>query len=578
MCGIVGIVSSKEFPVRRELLGRLKRLEYRGYDSAGFATSEGRVMRGVGELDRFASMVPQGLRAKTAISHTRWATHGGVTELNAHPHHDCEGKLFIVHNGIIENFEELRKGLEKKGHEFETDTDSEVIAHFLEEALKRGSMKNALTSFAKSAKGTFAVLAIRKGEERIYAIKRDSPLALGIMKHGFILGSDIYAFSDGSAKAVFFEDGECAAVDAKGFEFFDMNGKRVKKTVKEFKWERQKAGARKYPHHMIKEIHEQPEAAERLIRSLQGGQAQSVKRLVAMMRKADRVLFVASGTSYFASLLGVYYLNKAGLKAQTLIASEFENFMYCGKDTLVVAISQSGETMDVIDALKFAKAKGAKIASITNVPHSTIQRMSEVSLEIMAGQETCVAATKTFTNQVIALLFLASKFGFRANFEGLPLQIEKTIATNERKIMALAKKLGRRNDIYIIGRGLTYPSAREFAHKLKEIAYVHAEGMMGGELKHGTLALIEKGTPVFSLMPSGDSAIAANTKEVEARGGKAYRISTSRDSDFAIPSENGGVFAILSAVIGQLLAYYIARQRKLPIDKPRNLAKSVTVR
>ncbi len=578
MCGIVGIVSSKEFPVRGELLARLKKLEYRGYDSVGFATSEGLVMRGVGELSKFIVRVPAELEAKAAISHTRWATHGGVTEANAHPHSDCEGKLFIVHNGIIENYEELRKGLEKLGHCFETETDSEVIAHLLEERLKRGGMKSALMSLIREAKGTFAVLALRKGEERIYAAKRDSPLALGIAKGGFILGSDIYAFSDATDKAVFFDDDEIAVVDAKGYEFFDAAGKPVRKKVTRFKWARQEEAGHGHAHYMIKEIHEQPLAAERLIRSLETEQAKKVGKLVGMMRRAKRVVLVAAGTSYFAALLGVYFLNRQNVMAHTLIASEFENYVYVDKSTLVIAVSQSGETMDVVSALKFAKKRGAKIAAIVNVPHSTVQRMSEVSLEMMAGQEVCVAATKTFTNQVIAMLFLASKFGFHANFESLPLQIEKTIAANEGKAKALAKELKGRNDVYIIGRGISYPSAREFAHKLKEIAYVHAEGMMGGELKHGTLALVEKGTPVFSLMPAGDVDIVSNTKEVEARGGRVIRISTATDSDFSIPAENGGVFAILSVVIGQLLAYHIAKERGLPIDKPRNLAKSVTVK
>lgn len=576
MCGIVGIASSREFPIRGELLARLKKLEYRGYDSVGYASSDGRCEKGIGELGKFIEKVKDG-KAKTAIAHTRWATHGGVTELNAHPHSDCRGNLLIVHNGIIENYGEMKGELEKKGHKFRTQTDSEVIAHFLEEKMGKG-MEKAMQELMKEAKGTFAILAIRKGEEKIYAMKRDSPLALGLAKNELILGSDIYAFSDKTNKAIFFDDDEYAVIDAKGYAFFDARGKRVKKEIKSFKWARQDEGKHEHPHYMIKEIHEQPMAAERLIRSLEADQAQKVEKLVKMMKGAERVLFVAAGTSYFASLLGVYFLNRAGMKAQTLIASEFENFMYADRKTLVVAISQSGETMDAVTALKFAKGKGARIASLVNVPHSTIQRMSEVSLEICAGQEVCVAATKTFTNQVVALLFLASKFGFHADFEGLPLQIEKTIASNEEKAKELAKKLKSRNDVYILGRGLSYPSAREFAHKLKEIAYVHAEGMMAGELKHGTLALIEKGTPVFSLIPNGDADMASNTKEVEARGADVILVSSTPDSQFQIPTTNRGIFAILSVIIGQLLAYYIARERGLPIDKPRNLAKSVTVK
>lgn len=578
MCGIVGIASSKEFPIKGELLARLQKLEYRGYDSVGYATSDGRCEKGTGELAGFITKVREG-NARTAIAHTRWATHGGVTDANAHPHSDCGKNLFTVHNGIIENYAEMRAELEKKGHKFASQTDSEVIAHFLEERLKAGEeMKGAMRDFIEKAKGTFAVLALRKGEERIYAMKRDSPLALGLAEGELILGSDIYAFSDRTNRAIFFDDDELAVIDSKGYEFFGRDGRPVKKEIKSFSWARQEEEKHEHPHFMIKEIHEQPMAAERLIRSLGMDQAQKVAKLVELMKAAKRVVFVAAGTSYFATLLSVYFLNKVNVMAHTLIASEFENYMYVDKETLVIAVSQSGETMDVVSALKFARARGAKIASLVNVPHSTVQRMSEVSLEIMAGQEICVAATKTFTNQVVALLFIASKFGFHADFEGLPLQIEKTIAANEGKIKELAKKLKARNDIYILGRGLSYPSAREFAHKLKEISYVHAEGMMAGELKHGTLALIEDGTPVFSLIPEGDADMASNTKEVEARGADVITVSSSPGSHFQIPTTNRGIFAILSVIIGQLLAYYIARERGLPIDKPRHLAKSVTVK
>jgi len=578
MCGIVGFVSPRQFSVKEELLPRLKRLEYRGYDSVGFATSNGIVMKGVGELDSFISRIAD-VNATAAISHTRWATHGGVTDVNAHPHFDDRREVFIVHNGIIENFTELKSELQAKGCRFSTQTDSEVIAHFFADAFRNGvEWKAAAKRFIEKAKGTFAILLLVKGENRIYALKRDSPLALGIVEDGFILASDIYAFSDRTNKAIFFDDDEFAVVSAEGYEFYNAAGKRIKKEVKEFKWSRQEEGKHEHPHYMIKEIHEQPLAAERLIRSLEGEQAGKVARFVELMKNAERVVFTAAGSSYFATLLGVYFLNKQNVMAHTLIASEFENYVYVDNKTLVIAVSQSGETMDVISALKYAKKRGARIASIVNVPHSTVQRMSEVSLEIMAGQEVCVAATKTFTNEVIALLFLASKFGFQVDFESLPLQIEKTIASNEEKAKELARSIYKKNDMYILGRGLSYPSAREFAHKLKEIAYVHAEGMMGGELKHGTLALIEEGTPVFSLIANSDPDMVSNTREVEARGAKVFTVSVSEDADFQVPATNRGVFSILAVIIGQLLAYYIAVQRGLPIDKPRHLAKSVTVK
>jgi len=578
MCGIVGITSSSQFSVKDELLSRLKKLEYRGYDSVGFATSDGTVIKGAGELDGFISRIPD-IKTKTAISHTRWATHGGVTDTNAHPHFDEKREIFIVHNGIIENFSEMKAELQAKGYRFSTQTDSEVIAHFFADAFKDSlDWIAAAKKFLKKAKGTFAILLIKKGEERIYALKRDSPLTLGLAGDMLILASDIYAFSDKTNKAIFFNDDEFAIVHAGGYEFYNAEGNPIKKEIKEFKWSRQEEDKHEHPHYMIKEIHEQPIAAERLIRSLESEQAGKVARFVELIKNAERVVFTAAGTSYFATLLGVYFLNKQNIMAHTLIASEFENYVYVNDKTLVIAVSQSGETMDVVSALKYAKAKGARIASIVNVPYSTVQRMSDVSIEIMAGQEVCVAATKTFTNQVITLLFLASKFGFNVDFGSLPLQIEKTIANNEEKVKELAQAIYKKNDIYILGRGLSYPSAREFAHKLKEIAYVHAEGMMGGELKHGTLALIDEGTPVFSLIADNDIGMINNTKEVEARGAKVYKVSAGDDADFQVPATNRGVFSILAVIIGQLLAYYIAVQRGLPIDKPRHLAKSVTVK
>ncbi|MEM4397462.1 MAG: SIS domain-containing protein, partial [Candidatus Woesearchaeota archaeon] len=268
---------------------------------------------------------------------------------------------------------------------------------------------------------------------------------------------------------------------------------------------------------------------------------------------------------------------KCNINAQAIIASEFEHFVVADKDSLVIAISQSGETMDVIEALKYAKKNNAKIASIVNVPYSTIQRMSEISLNIAAGQEICVAATKSFVNQVTLLLRIAQEFGFKINLENLPEKIEKTLSLKE-EIKKIADSIYDKKDIYILGRGLSYPVAREIALKIKEISYIHAEGMMGGELKHGTIALIEKGTPVISLISNKDYAMLSNTKEVEARGAKTIKITNELEGNLKVETDNDGKFGILSAIIGQLLTYYIALKKGLPIDKPRNLAKSVTVK
>ncbi len=572
MCGIVGIVSKNTFS-SQELLSSLKRLEYRGYDSFGIVTDSGFLEKRIGEID-----INIGASNCTAgISHCRWATHGGVTKENAHPHTDCSNSLFVVHNGIIENYAELKKSLEEKGHVFRSETDTEVIAHYFEEKLKQKGMEMAIADFLREVRGTFAILILQKGADKIYAIKKDSPLVLGIGQGRNFIASDIYAFSDKTQRAVFFEDNEFAAVTPEDFIFYDSDGNEIDKLETKVKWSEEKS-EKKYDHYMIKEIREQPESARRLLASLESAQKSRLENLASMMRKSQKIVFLASGTSYHACLLAVYFLRKAEVDAQAIIASEFKDYASIDQESLVIAVSQSGETMDVIDALKFAREKKAKIASVVNVPFSTIQRMSNLSLQIEAGQEVCVAATKTFVNQVVFFLSLASVLGYKVELSRLPEKIS-SLLSGEEKIIALAKRLKDKKDIYIIGRGLSYPVAREIALKLKEISYIHAEGMMGGELKHGTLALIEQGTPVIALINSNPAMI-SSVKEAEARGANIISITNTPglyEEEINIPAENDAEFSVLAAIVGQLLTYYIAKEKGLPIDKPRNLAKSCTV-
>lgn len=573
MCGIVGIALDRPIACN-DIIGMLKRLEYRGYDSWGIATNSGFTSKAIGEIPAHPDFDSQ---ASVAISHTRWATHGGVTQANAHPHTDCTGSIFIVHNGIIENYEELRQALEHRGHMFNSQTDSEVIAHYFEEKLREGkTFEDAIPDFMSEARGTFAILIIQKGNGKLYAIKRDSPLVLGLLDNGSIVASDIYAFSEKTDKAIWFENDEFAVVDSKGYQFYDADGKAVYKAEQTFELPPEPPIG-KFDHFMIKEIHEIPAVSQRLLLSLKTTQKKELEKLASLIRSMHKVIFVAAGTSYHASLLGVYFLNKAGIEAQTLIASEFKDYTFIDDRTLVIALSQSGETMDVIEALKAAKDKGAKIASLVNVPYSTVQRMSELSLQILAGQEVCVAATKSFVNQVLLLFALAKELGCRIDLDSLPKQLEE-VFESEQKIKTLAAKLKATKDIYIIGRGIAYPVSREVALKLKEISYVHAEGMMGGELKHGTLALIEQGTPVIALIDNGE--ILSNIKEVEARGGNIITIAD-RDNAYSgirLKSDSEPAFALGATIVGQLLTYYIAKEKALPIDKPRNLAKSVTVK
>ncbi|MFP4045905.1 MAG: glutamine--fructose-6-phosphate transaminase (isomerizing) [Candidatus Aenigmatarchaeota archaeon] len=576
MCGITAYRGPKN--CGRILHDSLERLEYRGYDSAGVAVVSNPktvIKKDVGEIDEIDNKLDfSSIDGTAGIGHTRWATHGGVSQRNAHPHSSCDERFVLVHNGILENWKELKEGLEE--HRFTSETDSEVIAHYIEERTAEKNVEKAIQDFLQEAVGSFAVVMLDTEKEKIYALKRGSPLVLGIDEDELFIGSDIYAFSPYTDKTIFFEDDEYAIID-EHYAFKNKDGDPIEKEIRELDWSQKKESKESFEHYMRKEIEEIPKAMQRLGQSLETKQKEKLERLVEMMENYDRIIFTASGTSYHASLLGVYFLHRIGMKAQTLIASEFKNYERVDEDTLVVAISQSGETKDVLDAIDFSRDRGGKIASLVNVPHSTVERKSDVSLNIEAGQEICVAATKTFTNQLYGLLRIAQELGFKSDLENLPAEIERLVERNETKTKKLARKLKDRKDIYVLGRGEVYPVAREIALKLKEISYTHAEGMMGGELKHGTLALIEEGTPVISLIPEKDSEILSNVKEVEARGADSIAISPFKE-DFDLPAESNGKFAFFSTVIGFLLTYWLARERGLPIDKPRNLAKSVTVK
>ncbi|MBI4895025.1 MAG: glutamine--fructose-6-phosphate transaminase (isomerizing) [Candidatus Aenigmarchaeota archaeon] len=579
MCGIVGIASRNKVS-SREVIEMLKRLEYRGYDSFGYANIEGTCEKFIGRID---GKKITDIGSKVSICHTRWSTHGGVTKANSHPHNDCSGNIFVIHNGIIENYLQIKEDMIKKGHRFKSQTDTEIIAHYFEEYIKSLPIEKVVETFFKEAKGEFAILLIIKDDNKIYAFKRGSPLVLGVGKGKNILASDIYAFSNITDDVIFFNEDEFAIVEDSNYTFYkiDPKLKPVKKDVVKIQWAQKEETKEEYDHYMIKEIKEQPEAVKRLLTSLQYEQKNNLDSLKKMIKTSKRVVFIAAGSSYHASLLGVSFLNKVGIETHTSIASEFKTFNLIDDNTLVIAISQSGETMDVIEALRGIKQKGVKIASLVNVPYSTIQRMSNVSINIQAGQERCVAATKTFTNQVLTLAYLAHLFGYEFNVNNIPEKIE-SIFDQEDHIKKLAKKLKYKKDIYIIGRGYVYPIAREIALKLKEIAYIHAEGMMGGELKHGTLALIEDGVPVISLIPKEDRSIISNTKEVEARGGYIIPITNNPEINypdkFIVKTDYELHFCIMSSIVGQLLTYYTAKEKNLPIDMPRNLAKSVTVK
>jgi glutamine---fructose-6-phosphate transaminase (isomerizing) len=578
MCGIYGIVSDKAVSVKDVILKGLERLEYRGYDSCGFATLEGDVQKSTGLVHSLIEKTGSE-KTKLGISHTRWATHGGVTFTNAHPHFNEEKTVFVIHNGIIENYDELKKELLTNGYKFESETDTEVIAHFLTDELKRGiKPEEAMKSFIGRARGTFAILWFEKGKPRLYAMKRDSPLVLGLVEGRYILASDIYAFSNETNQAIFFDDDEYAVIDSRGYSFYDCFGTEEQKEIVTFEWTRKEETKEKYDHFMMKEIKEQPLVVDRLVANLNSIQGERLDEFVKLIRSSKRVVFLACGTSYHASLIGSFLLTQLGIRASSVIASEFEHYLVVDSETLVIPISQSGETMDVVTVLKDIKVKKAKIASIVNVPYSTVQRLSDVSLEICAGQEVCVAATKSFTNQLVTLFAIARELGNTGiDLSRIAERISDTISKNEDYIKKLAYELRAEKDIYVLGRGISYPIAREIALKLKEISYVHAEGMMAGELKHGTIALITKGTPVISLIPNNSADMLSNTKEVEARGARTIIVSNT-NGEIHIPPCTDAEFAVYAGLLGHLLSYHIAKLNSLPIDKPRNLAKSVTVK
>lgn len=562
------MTSEKPF-TSEELLSRLKRLEYRGYDSWGYWNGE-TLTKERGKIEILDDKRP----VVCAISHTRWATHGGVTKANAHPHR--AGRVTIVHNGIIENWREIKKALEEKGKKFLSETDSEVIAQYLNEKVEQGEeMQEIIPLFIARFKGTFATLIMVDGDENIYAAKRDSPLALGICEGCMILASDIYAFSDLTKQAIFFENDEYARITPSTYQFY-KDTKKIDKEAQTFEWENVEEKKEEYAHFMLKEMHEEPSVNRRLIDSLTTTQEDAFKELVTLIKKAKKTVFTAAGTAYHASLLGASFLHQCGVNAQAIIASEFENFITIDDETLVIAVSQSGETMDVIESLKYSKNNGATIASIVNVPYSSIERMSSCAVQILAGQEVAVASTKAFTNQATVMLALAQAFGYANGLEHLPKRLS-SILVLEPELKVLAEELHEQRDLYVLGRKLGYPVAREIALKIKEISYVHAEGMMGGELKHGTIALIEEGIPVISLIYDNDPKMRGSTQEVRARGARVVLIGTTKDADIIIPAASEAEFAILAATVGQLIAYYIALARGCPIDKPRNLAKSVTV-
>ena len=593
MCGIIGYLGFR--PVGKILHSGLKALEYRGYDSAGVAVIEGgaavRIVKDTGKVDEINSSLKfDSLEGHAGIAHTRWATHGGVTQPNAHPHVSCGGAVAVVHNGIIENYKELREDLRSKGHAFASQTDSEVIPHLIEEGLKAGlPFDKAVLGACARLKGSFAFLALSSANpSELMAARNESPLIVGVGDNEFFVASDCIPFLDYTKKAVFLNDGEAVWLKAEGgfeMKFFDFkSGRQIMKEISEIKWSASQAQKGEFEHFMLKEIMEEP-----FVFKQSAFQDEAVlKDFAKGVLDAREVFVVASGTSFHASLVGRAWFKKlAGKDLKAVLASEFSlDSEGLSKDSLVIAVSQSGETADVLDCVRAAKEKGARVFSIVNVVGSTVDRVSEKTLYLNCGPEVGVAASKSFLNQlgVFCLLAFAAK-GEKVDFEQLGVFIEQGIEWNKDKLKELAKEFKFKDHVYFLGRGASYPIALEGALKLKEISYIHAEGMPAGELKHGTLALVEKGTPVILLNPPDESFTHAsnNGMEAKARGAKIIGVGVENSENYdlwiKLPKvENPLFYPIIETIPLQLLAYYSAVERGRNPDKPRNLAKSVTVR
>ncbi len=601
MCGIIGYIGGRR--ACEVIVKGLKRLEYRGYDSAGVVTGEGEslhIKKGAGRIDPLVSELGLlNMPGNRGIGHTRWATHGVPNEINAHPHTDCSGKIALVHNGIIENYLELRGDLRKKGHTFKSDTDTEVIAHLIEEELKSSrNFEDAMRKALLRLRGSFALGIVYAGEpDRLYFVRNESPLVLGLGTEENFAASDVPAFLEYTRKAVFLDDGEYAVLTRESYIVKRLEtGEIVEKPVQEIDWTLDMAEKGGYPHFMLKEIHEQPRAIKDAIH----GNSDLIPAVAEEIARYGKVFFVAMGTSYHAALVGKYLFQR--LAGKMAIVEEASEFRYgaesiLDEDSLVIAITQSGETADTLAAMKLAKSRGAKVLAIVNVVGSMATRVADITLYTHAGPEIGVAATKTYTTQITVLTMLAielaRKLGRRGEdeikkledeFMGVPKLVEGVLST-EGRLKELAEGLKDRKDFFYIGRGINVPTALEGALKLKEISYIHAEGLSAGELKHGPLALLEDGVPVIAITPSGHlfDKMVSNIEESKARGAMVVALSDSdelrgtADVLVEMPSVSEVLTPMIYVVPLQILAYHLAVLRGNDPDKPRNLAKSVTV-
>lgn len=588
MCGIFAYVgpSNKASDI---VLKGLKDLEYRGYDSWGIAavaTDKIVVKKKTGKIGN--ATISDMPASSFAFGHTRWATHGGVTDINAHPHLDCSSKIAIIHNGIVENYSVLRDKLAKKNHKFVSQTDTEVAVHLIEEYAKTMLFSKAVQKAFNEMTGLNAFIVLNTEAKQFIAVRNGSPLVVGFSDGANYLASDASALLPYTKQVHYLEDDEMALVSAKGVMLFHARtGDRIMPKKQMLTWSLAQVEKGDYPYFMLKEIHEQPG----IVADIAGDADDKAQELANRIKKADRVYLIGCGTAGHACMTGSLLFAKAGnLLASAVPASEFDSLLpYLTKKSVVLALSQSGETMDTLEAVRAAKKTGATIVSIVNVMGSTLYRQSDEQLLIGAGVEKGVASTKAFTGKVAHLLLLAYalsgkvKAGQKLLTTAAKIGKDVLAPASVANIQKLAKKIKGKEHIYVIGRGMSYPAALESALKIKEISYIHAEGFAGGELKHGVIALITEGTPCIAFLPNDDlyEANLAGAMEMKARGGYIIGVSHKPHEifDFYIPVKDAQEATIIpNVMVAQLLAYYLTIERGFDPDMPRNLAKSVTVK
>lgn len=592
MCGIIGYIGLR--PAQPILLNCLGRLEYRGYDSCGIAVAEHdiKVYKDAVRVTALKKTMPR-LEGKVGIGHTRWATHGEPSPINAHPHLDCTGNIAVVHNGIITNYPKLRDQLTAEGHRFVSETDTEVIPHLIEKHYN-GNLEAAVAIALNNFEGSYAIIVLAAGEDKLVAARKDSPIIISLGDRENFIASDVPAILDYSNRVVYLEDGDIGVITTDSIKI-RRRGNEVATKVHQIAWtveDAQKAG---YEHFMLKEIHEQPKVIRDTLAGWVSGE--TLEDLAAMwVDDIDALLILACGTSYHAALIGKQIGQELlGMPVRAEFASEFNYSAQPLARTIAIAITQSGETADTLKAMKKLKEVGSEVLAITNVVGSTATRIADRTLYTCAGPEISVAATKSFTAQLMVLYQLMlshPEIGARRlnsltkELRQLPNKVQQVL-DNEGEIAQYAGELSRYENVFFIGRGINFPVALEGALKLKEIAYIHSEGYAAGELKHGPFALLDSDTPVIALLAQDDTyePMMTNIKEVKARGSPIIALSREGDEDIekiadkvlTVPQVETIFSPVVNTVSLQLLAYYAAKERGCPIDFPRNLAKSVTV-